>query len=61
MLDTLGTPVRYAIIGCIGLVLGWFISRLLFDEVAATWWSSALAGAVGGYIGGWLKERRDRS
>lgn len=61
MLDTLSTRVKYAIIGCVGITTGWFISRALLEDVSGTWWSSALAGAVGGYIGGWIKERRNRS
>lgn len=61
MLNNLSTPVKYAIIGCFGLLLGWFISLAIFDEVSATWWSSALAGAVGGYIGGMIRDKRNKS
>lgn len=57
MLDTLGTPVKYGLIGCVALIIGWFISRTL-GFGGTSWWSSALAGAVGGYIGGMLRERR---
>lgn len=60
MLDNLSTPVKYAIIGCIALIVGWFISRAL-GFTGTPWWSSALAGAVGGYIGGVIRERRGKS
>lgn len=60
ILDNLTTPIKYAIFGCSAVIVGWFISLALFDDVAGTWWSSALAGAVGGYVGGWLKDRRGR-
>ncbi len=60
LLDNLSTPVKYAVIGCIALIIGWFISRALFGLTGTPWWASALAGAVGGYIGGWLNERRNQ-
>ncbi|OOY17424.1 hypothetical protein BMI91_00240 [Thioclava sediminum] len=37
MLDTLGTPVKYGLIGCVALIIGSFMSRTL-GFGGTSWW-----------------------
>jgi uncharacterized membrane protein YeaQ/YmgE (transglycosylase-associated protein family) len=54
----MGTPIKYAIIGAVAALAGFFLSRLLGLDTAASWWLIIPAGAVGGFVGGWLKDRK---
>lgn len=54
----MGTPLKYAIIGAVAAIAGFFLSRMLGLEMAASLWMLVPAGAIGGYVGGWFKDRR---
>lgn len=54
----MGTPLTYTIVGAVAVTAGFFLSRMLGLEMAASLWMLVPAGAIGGYVGGWLKDRR---
>jgi hypothetical protein len=61
MLNTLSSPVRYAIAGFFAGIIGMFISSFMFENTADSWLLTPLAAAVGGYIGGRISQKRGKS
>ncbi len=58
-LDKFGLPIKYAIVGFFAGILGAVPGHILglFDN-PATAWSTPIATAVGGAIGGFIREKR---
>ena len=60
-INRFSTPMRGAIIGYFGGVIGMFLSELIFAEPAGSWLLTPIATGVGGWIGGKIYERRKQS
>jgi len=61
-LNKLGLPVKYAILCGIGAALGIIIFGALgFSDGTFTPLNALVAGAVGGAIGGWIRQRQGKS
>lgn len=58
-MNNLTTPVRYAIIGAVAGLIGYGLSLALGQGPGAPWWIIVIAMGIGGYIGGYLKDRRN--
>lgn len=59
-LNRFGLPVKYAVIGLLGGVLGLTIAFLIGYRIEAPW-ASLLGIALGGAIGGYIRQRRGRT
>ncbi len=61
-LNKLGLPLKYAIIGLIGGVLVVFLSRTLGlgSALLQDYTTIPLASALGGAIGGWMRQRKGK-
>jgi len=62
-LNKLGLPGKYALLGAVGVPIGTFLSSLLGVSAPdlVDYLLSALAGGVGGYFGGLLRQRRGKN
>jgi len=61
-LNQFGLPVKYAILGVVGVVIGLFLADLFdFYTRTASYLSMLIAGGVGGAIGGWIRQRQGKS
>lgn len=60
-MSNLSTPVRYGLIGVVAGILGLGLSAALGQTIESPWWVILIAMGIGGYIGGYLKQRRDTS
>jgi len=59
--SNLSTPVRYGLIGLFAGSLGPALSAAISQPIETPWWLSLIAMGIGGYVGGYLKQRRDKS
>ncbi len=59
-MNNLTTPLRYAIVGAVAGLIGFGLSFALGLNPSAPWWLIVIAMAIGGYVGGMLKDRRNR-
>ena len=53
--------IKYAIIGAIMAPLGVFLAGLLGMNMVMGYASAAIAGGIGGAIGGWLRQRKGKT
>jgi len=61
-LNRFGLPVKYAILSFFGVILGIFIANTFgYGNNTINYISTPIAGAVGGAIGGWLRQRKGRT
>ncbi|WP_026381634.1 hypothetical protein [Afifella pfennigii] len=58
LMEDLSTPIRYGLIGAVAGLLGFGLSMALGLDLEAPWWLLMLAGGIGGYVGGYFKEKR---
>lgn len=56
-LNPLGLVVKYAIIGVLGSILSIFIVSYLGMSIDMSYTTAALAGLVGGAIGGFIRKK----
>ncbi len=59
-MNNLSTPVRYAIIGAVAGLIGYGLSLALGQSPGAPWWIIVIAMGIGGYVGGFFKDRRSK-
>ncbi len=52
--------VKYAIIGALSVVAGVYLAGLFGQTVMMSYPVAAVSGAVGGAIGGWLRQRKGK-
>ncbi len=57
-MESLSLPTRYGIMGLIAGLAGFALSLALGLNPEAPWWAFMIAGGVGGYIAGLLKQKR---
>lgn len=60
-LNKFGLPLKYAIIGAVGAVIGIALAGLLGMNIALSYIGAAVAGSVGGGIGGWMRQRKGKT
>jgi len=58
-LDKFGLPIKYGVMGFVGGIIGAVLSQALQlnDGGSSSILGYPIAGAVGGAIGGWLRQR----
>lgn len=65
MLDGLnkyGLPVKYGIFGFFGCIIGMFLSnRLGITDGGSSYIMVAIAGGIGGAVGGWIRQRKGKN
>ena len=60
-LNKFGLPVKYAIMGAVGGVLGVFLANAFdFSNDAISYTMTPIVTAIGGAIGGWLRQRKGK-
>ena len=59
-LNRLGLPVKYAILSFSGALLGVFLAKTFGYSGMINYISTPIAAAIGGAIGGWLRQRKGR-
>ena len=61
-LNRFGLPVKYAVLSFCGVIFGVFLAKTFgYDNGTINYISTPIAGAVGGAIGGWLRQRKGRT
>jgi len=61
-LNRLGLPLKYAILCGAGALLGVFLARIAgIPGAELDYLSTAVAGTVGGAIGGYIRKRRGKT
>lgn len=66
MLDGLnryGLPTKYGVVGFFAGIIGAFLSEMLgfTDAGLSTYMTTPIATAIGGAIGGWLRQRSGKT
>ena len=56
-----GLVVKYAVMGAVLAPAGVFLAGLLGLHLAMGYISAAIAGALGGAVGGWLRQKTGKS
>ncbi|QFT62361.1 hypothetical protein [Roseivivax sp. THAF30] len=59
-MSRLSQPARFALVGLVAGLAGYGLSELLGFDLQSPWWVIMLAGGVGGFLGGWLRQRRGK-
>ena len=58
-LNRFGLPIKYAVLSFFGVIFGVFLAKF-FGYDTMNYISTPIAGAVGGAIGGWLRQRKGK-
>ncbi|WP_135505414.1 hypothetical protein [Roseovarius aestuariivivens] len=53
-------PLIFALIGAFAGAVGYGLSTLAGRDLGASFLTIVLAGSIGGMIGGWLRQRREK-
>ena len=59
-MQNLSTPIRFGLLGLVAGLIGYGISTLLGLDLESPWWVFVLAGGVGGYVGGVIRQKRGK-
>ncbi len=60
-LNTFGLPVKYGVIGLFGCPVGMFLANMLgITSGGSNYLLVAIAGGIGGAVGGWLRQRQGK-
>jgi hypothetical protein len=58
-LNRFGLPVKYGVIGLLGCPVGMFLASMLgITSGGTSYLMAAIAGGIGGAVGGWLRQRK---
>ena len=60
LLDKLGLPLRFALLGAVAALTGYGLSLVIAWDMEAPGCMIVAAGAIGGFIGGWIRQRRGK-
>ncbi len=61
-LNKFGLPVKYAVLSLFGAFLGVFLAKTFgYTSDAINYVSTPVAAAIGGAIGGWMRQRKGRT
>jgi len=56
-LNKYGLPIKYAIFGFFGGMIGVFIANIIgFNDGSISYISTAIAAGTGGAVGGWIRQ-----
>ncbi|MBW2682323.1 MAG: hypothetical protein JRC69_02015 [Deltaproteobacteria bacterium] len=58
-LNKFGLPVKYGVIGFLGCPVGMLLASILgITSGSTSYMMAAIAGGVGGAVGGWFRQRK---
>ena len=58
-MGNLSLPARYGVMGLVAGLAGFALSLALGLNPEAPWWALMIAGGIGGYVAGLIKQKRD--
>ncbi len=60
-LNKFGLPVKYGLVACLGCPAGLFLANMLgITNGSTSYLMAAIAGGIGGAVGGWLRKRQGK-
>ena len=61
-LNKLGLPLKYAILSFFGVIIGIFLANTFgYGSESLNYVTTPIAGAVGGAISGWMRQRKGKT